>query len=171
MAHTTLSGRQIIAGTEPLSIDPMSGLRDGADIYEALERMLSEAGESIEAVDLGSVAKAISKMNTSLSEQFELGPEQLEQREEAATATVATERNAILAPFRDIINEYVQRFRDEPLRYPGGGTYGTRRGWMKHFIEDYVVTNRRLPAGEQRIQVNVGGANYSGGSHDFSDLG
>ena len=41
---------------------------------------------------------------------------------------------------------------------------------MKHFIENYVVANGRLPTGEHRIDVKVGGAGYSGGTYDFSDL-
>ena len=76
-----------------------------------------------------------------------------------------------MRPYQEIIDNYVLRFSDEPLRYPGGmATYGTRRGWVKHFIENYVVANGRLPTGEHRIDVKVGGAGYSGGTYDFSDL-
>jgi hypothetical protein len=92
-------------------------------------------------------------------------------RPRSGLASSADEREAILRPYRAVIDSYVLKFSDEPLRYPGGGgNYGTHRMWMRRFIEDHVVANGCLPRGEHAIRVQVGLTGYSGGSHDFSDL-
>jgi hypothetical protein len=94
----------------------------------------------------------------------------LEHRQKIAVQKDAADRERKVSPYRALIDEYVLRFSDKPLRYPGGGSYGTSRSWMRRFIEDYVVDNGRLPDGEHQIDVNRDGAHYSGGTHDFSDL-
>ena len=78
----------------------------------------------------------------------------------------AAQREKILAPYRNRIDKYVLCFSDERLRYPGGGSYGTQRGWAKRFIEEYLVANGELPYGEHDIKVQ----GYSAPKHDFSDL-
>jgi hypothetical protein len=85
----------------------------------------------------------------------------------------AAEREARLSAYRSIIDEYVlRRFTDRGLRYPGGlpGSYGTERGWAKHFIEAYVLNHGRLPDQKLWINVQIGGGEYGGGEHDFSDI-
>lgn len=163
----TLTGRQIVSDDEPRRIDPRRGLRDGVDVYEALSAMIEEAGYSLAADDLPAIAREIVVLDADVAEQFSNGPELAEERGEVKKKQFADEREAILHPYREIIDNYVLKFSDDPLRYPGGmTTYGTRRGWAKLFIEDYVVANGRLPTGEHRIEIR----GYSGGSHDFSDL-
>lgn len=80
------------------------------------------------------------------------------------------ERESKLRAYRETIDEYVLQFSDKPLRMPGGASYGTRRDWMKCFIEDFVIANDRLPTGEHKIDVKIEGVGYSGGFHHFSDL-
>jgi hypothetical protein len=82
-----------------------------------------------------------------------------------------TQRDAILKPLRELIDSYVLKFSDKPLRYLTGGTYGAHRYWVKCFIEHYVIAHGRLPTGKHLISVNVNGAGYSNGTVDFSDLG
>ena len=90
---------------------------------------------------------------------------------EVAPQLSAAEREAKLRPYRSVIDAYVLRFSDKPLRYPGAlGSYGTERSWAKHFIEAYVLNHGRLPDQELWIDVQVGGAGYGGRAHDFSDL-
>lgn len=160
-------------GTYSLSCrqgDPVMGLRDGADIYEALDEILSEAGHSLGGQDLCAVADKIAKIDAGVAEQFRNGPELLQQRYAAEAERAASEREELLRPYRQVIDRYVLKISNEPLRYPGGGSYGTKRGWTKRFIEDYVIANGRLPTGGHRIEVKIGGASYSGGTEDFSDL-
>jgi hypothetical protein len=82
----------------------------------------------------------------------------------------AARSRAKLAQFRSTIDKYVLKFSDTPLRYPGGASYGTKRNWAKSFIEKHVVENGQLPDGNHQIKVTVGGAGYSGATHDFSEL-
>jgi hypothetical protein len=83
----------------------------------------------------------------------------------------AAERETKLSPYRSIIDKYVLRFSDKPLRYPGAlGSYGTQRHWAKLFIEVYVLNHGRLPDQKLWIDVLVDGAGYGGTEHDFSDL-
>jgi hypothetical protein len=96
--------------------------------------------------------------------------ELLEQREEIAAQKAAAEREAKLNPYRALIDEYVLKFSDAHLRLPGGGSYPSKRFWVKRFIEDYVLDKGRLPDGKHRIKVETDGCHYSGDTHDFGDL-
>jgi hypothetical protein len=81
----------------------------------------------------------------------------------------AAEREAKLAPYRSVIDKYVLRFSDEPLRYPASrASYGTRRRWMKLFIEQYVLNRGRLPDQELRIDVTVDGRGWYRGACTIS---
>jgi hypothetical protein len=83
----------------------------------------------------------------------------------------AAEREARLSPYRSVIDTYVLKLSDRSLRFPGAlGSYGTERGWMKRFIEAYVLNHRRLPDQELWINVQFGVGGYGGSVHDFSDL-
>jgi hypothetical protein len=166
-----LSCQQVITDDdEDMVIEPVSRLRRGADVYGALETMLSEAGNSLEENELASIAAKIAMLNRRLAEQFERGPQLLERRDAAAAKRAASRSHAKLAQFRSIIDQYVLKFSDTPLRYPGGASYGTERNWAKSFIEHYVIENGRLPDGTHQIKVQIGGAGYSGATNDFSDL-
>ena len=151
-------------------LDPAIDLRDGVDIFESFEFMVANAGYSLEDVDLADVAENIATLDAVIADQFQRCPELLEERYEAEAKAAATEREAILLPYREIIDRYVLKISDAPLRYPGGASYGNPRGWITRFIEDYVVANGRLPTGKHQIVVQNGGAHYSGGTKDFSDL-
>ncbi len=166
----SLSCQQVITDDEAMVIEPVSRLRRGADVYSALEAMLSEAGNSLEENELPSIATEIAKLNKRLAEQFERGRQLLERRDAAVAKRAAARSRAKLAQFRSTIDKYVLKFSDTPLRYPGGGSYGTERIWAKHFIEQYVIENGQLPNGGHQIKVTVGGAGYSGATHDFSEL-
>lgn len=163
-------GRQQDCDDLPSNFDPIRELRDGADIYEALEGMMSEAGYSLGQFYLPQIADEIAKINAVAADGFRCGPELLEKRTEAEDIKKAAEREASLLPFRETIDRYIVRFSDKPLRYPGGATCGTARAWAKRFIEDYVIANGRLPTGEHDIKVRINGGSYSGPAHDFSDL-
>jgi len=90
---------------------------------------------------------------------------------EVATQQSAAEREAKLSPYRSVIDKYVLRFSDKPLRYPGSiASYGTERRWATLFIEQYVLNNGRLPDQKLWIDVLVDGRGYSGREHDFNDL-
>jgi hypothetical protein len=132
--------------------------------------MLSEAGYSLEEDELALIGAKIAKLNRRLAEQFERGPQLLERRDAAAVKKAAAHSIAKLAPYRSIIDEYVLEFSDAPMRFAGGSSYGTKRKWAKSFLEQYVIENGQLPNGNHQIKVKVGGAGYSGATHDFSDL-
>jgi hypothetical protein len=165
-----LSCQQVITDDEALVIEPVLRLRRGADVYSALEAMLSEAGNSLEENELASIAVKIAKLDKRLADQFERGPKLLERRDAAAAKRAAAHSHAKLAQFRSIIDEYVLKFSDAPMRFAGGSSYGTQRKWAKSFIEQYVIENGQLPNGSHQIKVTVGGAGYSGATHDFSEL-
>jgi hypothetical protein len=54
-----LSCQQVITDDEAMVIEPVSRLRRGADVYSALEIMLSEAGNSLEENELASIKAKI----------------------------------------------------------------------------------------------------------------
>jgi hypothetical protein len=167
----TLSCRHIPRGDEPVKIDLVNGLRNGIDVNDALHTMVfDDASYSLGEDQLQGIAEELAFLDPSLAEEFRQGQKLLEQRLENERQVAASERESKLRAYRDIIDKYVERFSDDPLRYPGGGAYGTRRNWVRHFIEDYVLAHGRLPTGEHRIDVRIGGVGYSGGAHDFSDL-
>jgi hypothetical protein len=85
------------------------------------------------------------------------GQELLEYNEEIAAQKAAAEREAKLSPYRTLIDEYVLKFSDAPLHYPGGGNYPSKRIWVRRFIEDYVLNTGRLPDGKHQIKVVTGG--------------
>jgi hypothetical protein len=55
---------------EPLTIKPVSGLRRGADVYDELASMVSEAGYSLHESELPEIAAKIAKFNATLGDQF-----------------------------------------------------------------------------------------------------
>jgi hypothetical protein len=142
---------------EAMIIEPVSGLRRGPDVYNALDSMPSEAGYSLGEDELALIGAKIAKLNRRLAEQFERGPQLLKRRDAAAVKKAAVHSIAKLAPYRSIIDEYVLKFSDAALRFPGGGSYGTQRKWAKSFIEQYVIENGQLPNGSHQIKVTVGG--------------
>lgn len=156
----TLSCRQFIAGEEPLTLDPVGSLRDGVDVYEALESLMSEAGCSLQELDLIKISDKIAKLDQTFAEQFRRGQQLSEERDDARREIADRERKEALRAYRKSIDDYVLRFSDAPSRY------GAQRGWAKRFIEEYVISNGRLPTGVHQITV----AGYSGGSHDFGDF-
>jgi hypothetical protein len=117
-----LSCQQVITDDEAMVMEPVSRLRRGADVYSALQAMLSEAGNSLEENELASIAVKIAKLDKRLAEQFERGPKLLERRAAAAAKSAAAHSHAKLARFRSIIDQYVLKFSDTPLRYPGGAS-------------------------------------------------
>jgi hypothetical protein len=165
-----LSCQQVITDEEAMVIEPVLRLRRGADVYSALEAMLSEAGNALEENELASIAVKIAKLDKRLADQFERGPKLLERRDAAAAKRAAAHSHAKLAQFRSTIDKYVLKFSDAPMRFAGGSSYGTQRKWAKSFIEQYVIENGLLPDGSHQIKVTVGGAGYSGATHDFSEL-
>jgi hypothetical protein len=165
-----LSCQQVITDDEAMVIEPVSRLRRGADVYSALEAMLSEAGNSLEENELVSIAVKIAKLDKRLADQFERGPKLLERRDAAAVKRAAAHSHAKLAQFRSIIDEYVLKFSDAPMRFAGGSSYGTQRKWVKSFIEQHVIEKGEVPNGSHQIKVTVWGTGYSGATHDFSEL-
>jgi hypothetical protein len=159
-----LSCQQVITDEEAMVIEPVSRLRRGADVYSALEAMLSEAGNSLEENELASISAKIAKLNRRLAEQFERGPTLLERRNAAAVKRAAAHS---LAQFRSIIDEYVLKFSDAPMWFAGGSSHGTQRKWAKRFIEQYVIENGQLPNGSHQIKVTVGGGRLFGGYTRF----
>ena len=152
-----LSCQQVITDDEAMVMEPVLRLRRGADVYSALEAMLSEAGNSLEENELASIAVKIAKLDKRLADQFERGPKLLERRDAAAAKRAAAHSHAKLAQFRSTIDKYVLKFSDAPIRFPGGGSYGTQRKWAQSFIEQYVIENGQLPNGSHQIKVTVGG--------------
>jgi hypothetical protein len=66
----TLSCEQIIED-EPLEIDPVSGLRTGEDIYEALRSMLDNCGcYHLGDQDISFIAEKIAKLDVAIAKQF-----------------------------------------------------------------------------------------------------
>jgi hypothetical protein len=163
-----LSCQQVITHDEAMVIEPVSRLRRGADVYSALEAMLSEAGNLLEENELASISAKIAKLNRRLAEQFERGPTLLERRDVAAAKRAAAHSHAKLAQFRSTIDKYVLKFSDAPIRYPGGGSYETQRKWAKSFIEQYGIENGQLPNGSHQIKVTVGGGPAIRGLHTIS---
>jgi hypothetical protein len=106
------------------------------------------------------------KANESWLEKKKLEEWEEEERSERDALLQAEHRKKVIAPYRERINRYILRFSKDPLRYPGGGSYGSKRGWAIRFIEEYLSKNGCLPS--ENLQIKVRG--YSGSYHDFSDL-
>ena len=164
--YFTLTGEQEVDGLIDLSIEPVPNLKDGAEIYEALQAATSNYSYDLTEHDLMLVSDALKVFSGKLAGEFSRAEEILEARHEEQSRLEVVARARVLAPYRAIIDAYIARFSDAPLRYPGGGSYGSSRVWAKLFIENYVMEHGHLPSGEHRIIV--GG--YNGSLHNFSDL-
>jgi hypothetical protein len=138
----TLSAKQLVTEGRALALKPRKGLRDGVDLYEAMESMLSEAGYSLEESDLPAIMVNVAKVDTSVAEQFSQCPELRDEREVQKQQKLEAERQAALAPYRKAIDQYVLRFSDHPLR----NAVGSQRFWMRRFIEDFALANGQLPS-------------------------
>ncbi len=143
--------------------EPAIGLRRGADIYAALRSMLGEASYDIEDLDLEGAVAEIEKLDPIAADQFQRGRALLERRDTYRDKKRAQYREGILAQYRGKIEAYLQTIEERPQRY------GSRRGWIGKFLEEFVVLHGHLPLGKHQIRVEGGGRNYSGGDHDFGD--
>jgi hypothetical protein len=160
----TVSCKQMVTEESALRVPARKGLRDGADVYGALEEVVSEAGYCLDDFDAGPIASEVKKVDPSLVDQFLRGPEILEQRQEKENEVRAAERERKLLPFRNVIDEYVVCFSDIPSKYGP-----SQREAAKRFIEDYALDHGMLPDGVHRIRISAG-MRYSGSEHDFSNL-
>lgn len=169
-----LSSQQIITEYETSKVDPKRGFLDGVNVYDALRMMVSNAGYHLYNDQLAGIAEKLALFSPGMADEFRKGPELLRQRqedEEDERRKAESEREGKLRAYRDIIDKYVERFSDDPVRAPGWSRpIGTRRIWLTRFIENYVVEHGRLPTGEHYIKVQGPGFSYSGSLHDFSDL-
>ena|SRR5271166_4284915 len=89
-----LSCEQVVTEDEAMTIEPVAGLRHGADVYDALDTMVSEVGYSLDETELPTIAAEIAKLNATLADQFKRGPELLECRHESAAQKVDAQREA-----------------------------------------------------------------------------
>jgi hypothetical protein len=64
-----LSCEQIIED-DPLVIDPVNGLRNGADIYDALRSMLDNCGYNLGDLNISAIAENIAKLDVAIAKQF-----------------------------------------------------------------------------------------------------
>ena len=151
----------------PWEIESVVGLRSGADIHEAMSSIMDEIGYEIDNFDIQEIGDRIGEVDPIAGDQFVQGVQLLEQRwvYHASKSTQARERK--LAPYQSKIDAYCESLDDKPLKFPGGGSYGTKSGWIRRFIEGYVLEFDGLPHGEHVINVKSDGNAYSGGEHDF----
>ena len=159
--YFTLTGEQEVEGRIDLSIEPQPKLKDGAEIYDALYIASSNNGYDLTEHDLMLVSDALKAFSPKVAREFFEGEAILEARHEEQIRLEKLERDRVLAPYRTVIDAYITRFSDAPLR-----NYGTQRHWAKRFIENYVMEHGCLPSGEHHIKE--GG--YTGSLHNFSDL-
>ena len=156
-----LSARQVVCEDMPMVVEPRSGLTDGAEIFDALRYMLQETGYDLDPDRVPDIAAAIEKMDPVLADEFRRGEEIIEEREAVEEERVAKERVAKLAPYRERIDRYVERFSDDPRK-----GWASARTCARVFIENYVVEHGRVPAGRHVIEWR----GYSGPAHDFGDF-
>lgn len=88
----TVSCKQMVTEESALRVPARKGLRDGADVYGALEEVVSEARYCLDDFDAGPIASEVKKVDPSLVDQFLRGPEILEQRQEKENEVRAAER-------------------------------------------------------------------------------
>ena len=162
----TVSGVQTAREGPILRIPARKGLRDGAEIYAALEELVSEASYRLADHDLQDIAKKVGEVDPTLVSDFLNGEAVTEERNEKLARRSEEARKILLRPFRKCIDEYVTQFNDAP-----GRPYGpSRRIAAKRFIEEYVIQHGTLPEGTHRIHFSGPPMGYSGGEHDFSAL-
>jgi len=159
----------------PLSFKELIRIIDDCELATGPRDMNLEGGCTPEEIyDFATVTSVFypelsayfSETNEDWLEEKKLEEAKEEERYEREARVEAERRAKTLAPYHERIAAYVLRFSDERLRYPGGGSYGSRRGWAKKFIEEYLMAHGELPCGEYYIRVD----GYSGPKHDFSDL-
>ena len=168
-------------GGQRFEIARVSRIRGGARLYAAIARTLEwiadrELGSPLDLQALISVPNAIAIVDASIAEEFAVHaervrrwrlfpetPEGIEKKRQKAQKA----REAAIAPFRDAIDDYVLKFSDAPLRYPGGGSFPSHRYWATRYMENHVVLFGELPYGLHNIEVRGGGHGYTGPTHDF----
>lgn len=160
-------------------IECVSGILGGARLYAAFVQMLDTISDrkncglrSLGGIISGPLIEAIVRVNPSNAEQFAVhadrvkrwhllpsSPESIERKRQKAQKS----REEAIAPFRSAIDTYAMKFSNDPLRYPGGGSYPPHRFWARRYMENYVVSFRELPRGLHKIEVQ----GFSGPTHDF----
>jgi hypothetical protein len=163
----TLYGEQDIVDDQIHCNEAIPSIVDGADLCEKLDWSVREFADPLSDQDRERVATSIASFDPAMAEEFRDAERILGERDADQAKQEWDDRVRKLAPFRHTIDEYAEIISDTPLRYPGGGSYGTRRGWIILFMEQYVLEHGRLPVGEHTIKVNARGSGYSGGTHNF----
>jgi hypothetical protein len=163
----TLTLSQSARGEDRLDVAPMTGLRTGVELYEALSDMLIKVGFSMMDQDVDAIAEEIEQVDSDIAIQFRNAPAELEAAAEAERQLKEAREHEALAPFVTRIEAYVSRFSDDKQYFPGAGhVYPSPRNWVRLFLKQYVLAHGKLPTGKHLISVK----GYSGGEHDFSDL-
>ncbi len=124
--------------------------------------MLSEAGNSLEENELASIAFKIAQLNRRLAEQFERGPQLLERRDAAAAKRAAAHSHAKMAQFRSIIDEYVLKFSDAPMRFAGGIAMEPNANGRRASQNSTLLKMGSLPNGSHQIKLQLGGRLFGG---------
>lgn len=169
----TLAARQT-SNEPPLQRIPAArGLWSGVELYEALERMVDEAGYPDAVMDdVQSIGAAVAEVDASLGADFIRAYETREERQESQVPSGPTVSGSDEAEpfvthdeFGETIARYVMRFGDLKVRFPGGGYgYPSARSRAWGFLNNYVANHGRLPSGRYGMRSD------EGPYHDYSDL-
>lgn len=153
---------------EVFVIDPVLGLKRGADIYQELNTMLENIGYDLSNFDLNEIAEGISIFDHKVADEFLRGEKLLERRCYRNKRKEQFFLDAALEPFRQVIDDYCARIDDNRTRGGGGISRPSEKSRVKAFLERYVCQNGTLPIGRHSWTFSNG---FLNGSHDFGNLG
>ncbi len=152
---------------DPLEINPRTGLRGGADVYEALQEMLEEIFEDLKHFDLDAISVEITKFDAKTADQFTRGHQLLIRREQRQQRKAKKSREMALEQYQAKIDDYCSKLSDDRTRGGGGISRPSESSRVRAFLEHHVLEHGELPKGYHTWRLGNG---FLSGERDFSDL-
>jgi hypothetical protein len=159
----TVSAKQSVRAGQAMRVSSRRRLKGAVEIYEALESMMSELGYSLDDEQICAASVALRRVDARLAQAFLSAPLEAERLSEQSWERAEGQR--LLKPVKATIERYVEQFDDRRKL----GYWGSKRYWMRRFIEQYFLENGALPVGKHLIHVR-GPMGFTGGEHDFTGL-
>lgn len=165
----TLSAEQTILDPEdkdePLEVEPKSGLRRGADIYDAFLCITDEIGEENAADFIDDVADEIKSIDPVVADQFLRGEKLLERRNQRQIRNERARTDDRLKRSQGLVDQYLAGLSDV-VDHVGTRTIPSQRDRVRTYLESKLERNEQLPDKEFAIDLVLGSWRSAGPTED-----
>tara|TARA_Y100001936_G_C15940679_1_gene594539 strand:+ start:34 stop:957 length:924 start_codon:yes stop_codon:yes gene_type:complete len=164
----TLSGELLpVLDSDPVTIDPVFGIKDGTELYDRFRSVLisNDTGIDPQWIDVEQVRQNLLEVDQTLLDQFLEGRSTFEEREEEKGKKERERRGLLIEPFSSVIKDFLERFPDDPRKYRG-----SVRRTIRTYVENHLIDYGELPTGLHDVPT-VGGTTLFEPSEVGVDLG